>query len=186
MITCSSCAFTRAAGHCKPQHTNTKQSCLQVRTRFPREAARHAASSGQKEPKSSRVMHAIPSLRYRKLMFSEAMKKRTRECCLPAPQFAVPRQAADIDQRSTQQQQDLYWRCLDEESDVKRRASIAPAPASDSASARWLQLTRCSSCSSFQQRSSAPKPTAAPSEGSSGRRCRRGVPAKKVSQDLLQ
>ncbi len=94
-----------------------------MRTRFPREAARHATSRGQKEPKSSQVMHAITSLLCRVLMFNEAMKKRTRECCLPAPQFAGPRQAADINQRSAKQQ-DPYWRCLGKESEAEEGQAL--------------------------------------------------------------
>jgi hypothetical protein len=100
-------------------------------------------------------MHAIPSLLYRKLMFIEAMKKRTRECCLPAPQFAVPRQAADIDQRSTKQQ-DLYWRCLDEESDIQegqalRRRQQATVQAPDGCSSPDAAAAAASSSAAARQ-----------------------------------
>lgn len=67
-------------------------------------------------------MHAMPSLLCRKLIFIVAMKKRTRECCLPAP-----RQAADVDQRSTLQQE-LYRGCLGEESDKEEGQALRRRP----------------------------------------------------------
>ncbi len=104
------------------------------------------------------------------------MKKRTRECSLPAPRVAAIT-AGRRCRPEKHQATNIIRRVPGRRVRRRRRASFAPTPANNNAGARWLQLPRCSSCSSFQQRGSASKPTAAPSKGSSGRLYRRGVSA---------
>ncbi len=104
------------------------------------------------------------------------MKKRARECSLPAPRFAVTT-AGRRCRPERHPATSVIRRKPGRRVRRNRGTSFAPTPANNNAGVRWLQLPRCSSCSSFQQRGSASKPTAAPSEGSSGRLYRRGVSA---------
>ena len=118
-------AATYAQQHCKPQYANTEQSCLQVRTRFPREAARqHAAKAGRSQRRAKTC--TCTSIAILQRIDISRDEERTRACCLPAP-------ASKYRSSSAAGGRAIQTATFSEEEELE--GSIAPACSDESA---WL------------------------------------------------